>query len=75
MADGAQGYRAVQGQPPALNPVASVIKWLGPLRHSKGHGKLFLPASPTPRTSCQLHQQRIHEPYPQRTPMAREGEC
>jgi hypothetical protein len=40
MADGAQG------RSPASNPVASVVKWLDPLRHSKGLGKLSLPASP-----------------------------
>jgi hypothetical protein len=42
--DGVQGYRGAQGRPPALNPAASVVKWLGPLRHSKGHAKLSLPA-------------------------------
>jgi hypothetical protein len=57
--DDAQGYRGVQGRPPASKPVASVVKWLGPLRRNKGLGKLSLLASPTPRTSCQLQQQGI----------------
>jgi hypothetical protein len=61
---GAQGRRGVQGQAPASNPAMSVVKRLGPLRRSKGHGKLSLPASPTSRTSCQQHQQMIQEPYP-----------
>jgi hypothetical protein len=50
-ADGAQGYRGAQGQPLALNPTASVVKRPGPLRRSKGSGKLSLPASPTPHAS------------------------
>jgi hypothetical protein len=36
MVDGEQGYRGVEGRPPASNPIASVVKWLGPLRRSKG---------------------------------------
>jgi hypothetical protein len=51
-ADDAQGYRGAQGQPPALNPMTSVVKRLGPLRRSKGPRNLSLPVSPTPRTSC-----------------------
>jgi hypothetical protein len=35
-ADRAKGYRGVQGQLLALNLVASMVKWLGPLRHNKG---------------------------------------
>jgi hypothetical protein len=61
-ADGAQG------RPPASNLAASVVKRLGPLRRSKGSSKLSLPASPTPRTSRQLQQQGIHNPYPQWAP-------
>jgi hypothetical protein len=45
--------------------MALVVKWLGPLRRSKGPGKLSLPASLTPHTSHQLNQQRIQELYPQ----------
>jgi hypothetical protein len=52
-AGGAQGHRGAKGRPPALNPTASVVKQLSPLKRSKGSGKLSLPASPTPRTSCQ----------------------
>jgi hypothetical protein len=66
MVDGTQGYLGVQGQPPALNLVASVVKRLGPLKCGKGPGKLSLPTSPTPHTSHQLHQQGIQKPYPQR---------
>jgi hypothetical protein len=51
MVDGVKGYRGAQGQLPALNPTVSVVKRLGPLRRSKGLGKLSLPTSPTPRTS------------------------
>jgi hypothetical protein len=65
---GVQGCRGVQGRPLDLNPASSVVKRLGPLRHSKGPGKLCLPATPTPRISCQRHQQRIPEPYPQQAP-------
>jgi hypothetical protein len=65
MAGGVQGYRGVQGILPALNPVALVIKRLGPLRRSKGPGKVSLPTSPTTHTSRQRHQQRIQESYPQ----------
>jgi hypothetical protein len=57
--DGVKGYSGVQGQPPDFNPVASVVKRLGPLRRSKGLSKLSLPSSPTPRTSCMLQQQGI----------------
>jgi hypothetical protein len=49
--NGAQGYRGAQGQPTALNLAASVVKRWGPLRRSKGPGKLSLHASPTPRIS------------------------
>jgi hypothetical protein len=52
--DGAKLYRGAQGRSPALNPMASVVQWLGPLKHSKGIDKLSLPTSPTPRTSRQL---------------------
>jgi hypothetical protein len=65
---GAQGYRGAQGQPPALNPAALVVKKLGPRRRSKRLGKLSLPASLTPRASRQLHQQGIQKLYPQRAP-------
>jgi hypothetical protein len=34
--DRAKGYRGVQGKLLALNLVASMVKWLGPLRHNKG---------------------------------------
>jgi hypothetical protein len=61
--DGARGYRGAQGRPPAL-----VVKRLGPLRRSKGPGKLSLLVSPIPRTSRQRHQQGIQEPYPQQPP-------
>jgi hypothetical protein len=54
IADGVKGYRGVQGSLPASNPATSVVKRLGPLRRSKGLGKLSLPTSPTPRTSCPL---------------------
>jgi hypothetical protein len=57
--DGVQGYRGAQGRPLGLNPVASVVKRLGPLRRSKGPGKLNLPTSPTPCTLRQLHQHGI----------------
>jgi hypothetical protein len=50
--DGVQGYRAAQGRSLASNPTASVVKQLGPLRYSKGPGKLSLPASHTPHISC-----------------------
>jgi hypothetical protein len=36
MVDEAQGDRGAQGRPPASNPIALVVKWLGSLRHSKG---------------------------------------
>jgi hypothetical protein len=39
---------------------------LGPLRRSKGLGKLSLHASPTPRTTHQLQQHGIRKSYPQR---------
>jgi hypothetical protein len=44
-ADHVKGYRVAQGQPPALTPATSAVKWLGPLRCSKGLGKLGLPTS------------------------------
>jgi hypothetical protein len=43
--------RGAQGRSPASNPTMMVVKWLGPLRCSKGPDKLYLPAFPTPRTS------------------------
>jgi hypothetical protein len=55
-ANSAKGYRGAQRRPLASNPMASVVKRLGPLRYSKGLGKLSLPASPTPRTSRPLQQ-------------------
>jgi hypothetical protein len=45
MADHAKGYRVAQGRPLALTPAMSAVKWLGPLRRSKGLGKLGLPTS------------------------------
>jgi hypothetical protein len=60
--------RGAQGRPSTLNPVVSVVKRLGPLRHSKGPSKLSLPTSPTPCTSRQLQQQGIQKLYPQRAP-------
>jgi hypothetical protein len=74
-ADDAQGYRGAQGQPPALNPTASVVKRPGPLRRSKGPGKLSLPASPTPHASRQLHQQGIQKSYPPTNPSMVGGAC
>jgi hypothetical protein len=68
MADGAQGYRGAQGRPSIPNPSASVVKWLGPLRRSKGPGKLSLPISCTPRSLHQLQQQGIQKPYHQQAP-------
>jgi hypothetical protein len=64
MVNGVHGYRGAQGQSPALNPTMSVVKRLGPLRRSKGPGKLSLPTSPTPCTSRQLQQQEIQKSYP-----------
>jgi hypothetical protein len=46
---------------------------LGHLRHSKGPGKLSLPANTTPRAPGQQHQQGIQESYPQRTPTQKLG--
>jgi hypothetical protein len=59
MADGVHGYKGVQVRPPASNPTALLVKWLGPLRRSMGPGKLSLSTSPTPRTSRQLQQQGL----------------
>jgi hypothetical protein len=55
-------------RPPASNPTALLVKWLGPLRRSMGLGKLSLSTSPTPRTSRQLQQQGLQKSYPQWAP-------
>jgi hypothetical protein len=73
MTDGVQGYRGAQGRPLALNPMSSVVKRLGPLRCSKGPGKLSLPTFPIPCTSHQLQQQGIQKPYPQWAPRRQGG--
>jgi hypothetical protein len=64
MVDGVKGYSGAQGRPPASIPPTYVVKWLGPLKHSKGPSKLCLPASPTPRTTRPLRQQGIQKLYP-----------
>jgi hypothetical protein len=53
-ADGAQGYRGALGRPLASNPATSMVKQLGPLRCSKGPGKLSLspPLLLAHRASC-----------------------